>query len=334
MDYLLYSYFFGIKENFLNSRRLKNLNSHKKNKIVVICGPTGIGKTSAAIQLANAFNGEIISADSMQIYKYMDIGTAKPTAKEQKGVKHHMIDIIEPDEDFNAAIYSEMGGNKVYDLAKQNIPIFVAGGTGLYIKTLIYGIFEQNRSSMTIRKKIEKDASESGINMLYDRLSKVDPEYAEKINKNDRYRIIRALEIYESTGKKVSFYHNNHRFGTKRFATYKIGIDTNRETLYKRINIRVDDMINKGFVDEVKGLLEKGYSPELKSMQSIGYKHICVFLTGLLSLDEAVHAMKRDTRRYAKRQMTWFKADKEIIRTTFDKVFDLKNDIYNFLNAN
>ncbi len=303
----------------------------QKTKIIVICGPTGIGKTTSAIKLASIFSGEIVSADSMQIYKHMNIGTAKPTIEEQKAIKHHLIDILEPSQNFSAALFSEKAKKIIGELWQKKIPAFVTGGTGLYIKTLIYGIFKDEKSSESVKERIKKEAAEKGTIFLYERLKKTDPEAAAKIDPNDSYRIIRALTVFESTGKKISSYHKTHQFGEKKFEAYKIGLEIDRQTLYERINRRVDQMIEEGFIQEAKHLFKQGYSKNLKSMQSIGYKHINNFLEGEISLDRAVDAIKRDTRRYAKRQLTWFKADKEIVWTVPDNILKTVPNIRNFL---
>ncbi len=283
-----------------------------KPKIIVICGPTGVGKTSAAIEIAEEFKGEIINADSMQIYKYMDIGTAKPTSDEQASVKHHMIDIVYPDESFDAAMYAKMAHEIIIKLDRQDIVSFVTGGTGFYIKALLHGLFMAGQSDVNIRERLKEEAAVNGAAFLHKRLSKCDTTAAENIHPNDTYRIIRALEVYEITGKSISECHEEHRFTDEPFKVLTIGLDMSREILYDRINARVDAMIDSGLVDEVKQLLHKGYSENLKPMQSIGYRHITDYIKGRISWDEALLTLKRDTRRYAKRQMTWFKADSRI----------------------
>ena len=287
--------------------------AQKKPKLIVVCGPTGIGKTSTAIEIAKAFNAEIIGADSMQIYRYMDIGTAKPTADEQARVAHHMIDIVDPDEHFDAVQYSRLAREKVAALHDRGITPFVVGGTGLYLKSLLYGMFHSESTNSGIRDRLKKQAEEHGSDFLYQRLKKCDPFTAERLHPHDTYRIIRALETYEATGTPISEHHDGHGFAEQPFDTLKIGLNMQRELLYNRINERVDVMLAAGFVDEVKKLLEMGYTPDLKSMQSIGYRHIGDYLNGRLSWDECVRTLKRDHRRYAKRQMTWFGADDEII---------------------
>jgi len=285
----------------------------KKPKLIVICGPTGIGKTATAIEIAKAFQGEIVGADSMQIYRYMDIGTAKPTADEQARIPHHMIDIVDPDEHFDAVQYSSLARENVAALHERRITPLVVGGTGLYIKSLLYGMFHSGSTDADIRDRLNKQAEEHGSEFLYQRLQKCDSSAAQKLHPHDSYRIIRALETYEATGTPISEHHHDHGFSEQPFDTLKIGLNMQRELLYNRINERVDVMLGAGFFDEVKKLLNMGYTPDLKSMQSIGYRHVTDYLDGRLSRAECVRTLKRDHRRYAKRQLTWFGADDEII---------------------
>jgi len=306
-------------------------NAEEKPKIVIICGPTGIGKTSVAIDIAGTVNGEIISADSMQIFRHMDIGTAKPSPVELAKARHHMIDIVNPDEHFDAALFSEIAHNKVLKLDKRSIVPIVAGGTGLYIKALIHGLFGADPYDPDIRIRLKREADAHGADFLYKRLAKSDPVAAGRIHPNDTYRIIRALELVEATGKTISKHHGEHGFADKRYTVLKIGLQMEREALYDRINQRVDVMIEKGLVDEVRGLLERGYSQDLKSMQSIGYRHMIDFIKGCGLLDETIRTLKRDTRRYAKRQMTWFNADPEIVWTKPDHAEDILLRIKEFL---
>jgi tRNA dimethylallyltransferase len=297
-----------------------------KPKVIVICGPTGIGKTSVGIRLAEKSGGEIISADSMQIYRYMDIGTAKPTADEQDRVFHHMIDIVDPDEDFDAVRFAEMARQKVTRLHQRGVMPFVVGGTGLYIRALLQGLFQSNPVDPKIRERLMKEAAENGSSALYHRLQQVDPDTADRLHPNDTYRIVRALETIESTGRSISAHQQDHGFADEPFHALKICLQLDRQKLYDRIDRRVDLMVEAGFVDEVQKLLGMGYSADLKSMQSIGYRHIIDFLEGRGSWDEGVRILKRDTRRYAKRQLTWFGADKDIIwhrSDEFNQIGDL-----------
>jgi len=304
-----------------------------KPKIIIICGPTALGKTSTAINLAGTFNGEIIGADSMQIYRYMDIGTAKPTTDEQSRVAHHMIDLIDPDEHFDARQFAEMAYEKIMKLYVGGVTLFVVGGTGLYIKALVHGLFKASRSDMHVRERLQEQARIYGADSLYQRLRRHDPDTAERIHPNDSYRIIRALEVHELTGKPITAFQQEHGFKDNRFRALKIGLHINREVLYDRINHRVDAMIDSGFLDEVKRLLEMGYSDDLKSMQSIGYRHLIDFIKGRCSWDETMRTLKRDTRRYAKRQLTWFKADPEIIWREPGQLREIQRLIKKFLQA-
>jgi tRNA dimethylallyltransferase len=280
--------------------------------LIIIAGPTGIGKTETVLKLAEPLGAEVISADSMQVYKRMDIGTAKPTPEEQARVRHHMIDVVEPDEPFNAAQFREMAEPIIHGLHSSGKPVFVAGGTGLYIKVLTQGILLCPEGNEEIRQRLTDQADTLGSEVLFERLRAVDPAGAESIHPNDTYRIIRALEVFELTGRPFSEHHDIHRFKEIPYRTLKIALTMDRAILYERIERRVDRMLKQGLLDEVQGLLDDGFSPGLKSMQSIGYSHAVKFLRGKFSFDEMVHTLKRDTRRYAKRQFTWFKADPEM----------------------
>jgi tRNA dimethylallyltransferase len=296
----------------------------KKPKIVVICGPTGVGKTAAAVELARHFSGQIIGADSMQVYKFMDIGTAKPSAEEQARVVHHMIDIIEPDESFDAARYAELAGTKIFELGRQKITPFVVGGTGLYIKALLHGLFDTEVFDADVRRRLKQEADAHGIKCLHERLGRLDAESAKRLHPNDSYRIIRALEVVETTGKPISGYHREHGFTDQPFEALKIALNMDRAVLYARINQRVDAMIAAGFLEEVKSLLARGYSADLKSMQSIGYRHMVDFIQGSSGWEACVRTLKRDHRRYAKRQLTWFGADPQIIWKDAAQVEEIK----------
>jgi len=304
----------------------------EKPKIIVICGPTGVGKTAVGVELAGHFNGQIIGADSMQVYRHMDIGTAKPTAEEQARVAHHMIDIIGPDEPFDAARYAELAGTKIFELDRQEVTPFVVGGTGLYIKALLHGLFEAEVFDADVRRRLKQEADAQGIESLHERLRRLDPESAERLHPNDRYRILRALEVVETTGKPISRYHREHGFSEQPFEALKIALSMDRKALYARINQRVDAMIAAGFLEEVKRLLARGYSGNLKSMQSIGYRHMLDFIQGRSSREACVRTLKRDHRRYAKRQLTWFKADPQIIWKEPGQVEEIKMLVEKFLD--
>ena len=302
-----------------------------KPKIIILCGPTGIGKTAVAIDLAQHFGGQIIGADSMQIYQYMDIGTAKPTAAEQARVAHHMVDFVKPDEPFDAARYAAMAREKVIELDRQHITPFVVGGTGLYIKALLYGLFDEKVADPEIRDRLKAEADAHGIQILYERLGRLDPESADRLHPNDTYRILRALEVIEATGQPISTYHKKHRFFDRPFECLKIGLEMDRELLYERINRRVDAMLSAGFLDEVKSLIARGYAVDLKPMQSIGYRHMVDYIEGRSSWEECVRTLKRDHRRYAKRQLTWFGADSEIIWKAPGQLQSIKALVENFI---
>ena len=281
-------------------------------RVVILLGPTGVGKSDLAIELAEEFGGEIISADSMQVYQQMDIGTAKPTLMEQKRIRHHLIDLVTPDQPFHAGLYRRLGRKTIDQLFRDGKPIWVVGGTGLYIKTLTQGLFASPKIDPLVRESLKKEGEEKGGDFLYQRLEKVDPKTASQLHPHDLFRTIRALEIFDSTGIPISFFREQHRFGERPYVTLKIGLEMKRDVLYDRIEKRVDRMIERGLVQEVRGLMEMGYGAELKPMQSLGYKQMVQFLSKKTEWTEAVRQIKRETRHYAKRQWTWFKADPEV----------------------
>ena len=281
--------------------------------MLVICGPTGIGKTAAAIEIARRFNGQIVGADAMQVYRRMQIGTAKPSVEEQSLVRHHLVDVVEPDEPFDASRYCDMARQVVDELHAREVLPLVVGGTGLYIKALLYGVFRSAPPDPQVRRQLKAEAARNGPRDLHRRLEDVDPDAAGRIHPNDTFRIIRALETVAATGETITAHQDCHRFQDAPYRTFKIGLNMKRDALYERINTRVDAMLQAGFVEEVRSLLEAGYRPELKSMQSLGYRHMVAFLQDRLQWEEAVRTMKRDHRRYAKRQLTWFRSDPDII---------------------
>lgn len=279
-----------------------------KKKIVIICGPTGAGKTGFAIELARRLEAEIVGADSMQIYRYMDIGTAKPTPVEQAAAPHHLIDIVDPDQDFDAAAYAAMAAAAIGQIIDRGRIAFVVGGTGFYIKALLYGLFEKGPSDEMIRRRLNQQVETDGPAALHRQLTAIDPVAAARIHVNDRYRIVRALEVHAVTGEPLSVFQQRHGFREPRFDALEIGLAWPRPVLYDRINRRVDSMIEQGFLDEVRQLLARGYRRDLKSMQSLGYRHLAGVIEGGDSMEEALTTLKRDHRRYAKRQLTWFRA--------------------------
>ena len=285
-----------------------------KPKVIVIVGPTASGKTSLSIELAKKINGEIVSCDSMQIYKDMNIGSAKPTVEEMQGIKHYMIDIVSPDERFSVAEYKKQAERAIEEIiAKGKTPI-VIGGTGLYADSLIYGIeFKETIFDEKYRTDLEKIAStEEGLTKLYEEAVKIDKEAMEKISKNDKKRIIRVLEIYHSTGKTKTQQEIESRKKEVKYDFYVFAIDMDREKLYDRINKRVDIMIENGLIEEVQSLLKK-YNEFPTAMQGLGYKEVVEYLQNKLNKEEMIEKIKQETRRYAKRQLTWFRKNKEII---------------------
>jgi len=277
------------------------------NNLLILLGPTGAGKTDISIKLAKKLpNIEIISADSMQIYKYMDIGTAKPNKNILKTIKHHMINIIDPTENFDVIQYSKLAIKIILNIFKRGkIPILV-GGSGLYITSIIEPIFSGPNKDSIYREILEEESKIYGKEYLYNKLVKIDPISALKINSNDLKRIIRALEVYQSTGKTISYLQKKDYHKNAKFKYQIIGLKRNREKLYQKINSRVDKMIKDGLIEEVKMLKERGYNENLNSMQGLGYKQINKYLDGEYDQETAINLIKRDTRRYAKRQMTWF----------------------------
>ncbi|MBX6423828.1 tRNA (adenosine(37)-N6)-dimethylallyltransferase MiaA [Thermosulfurimonas sp. F29] len=289
----------------------KDASDARSKKILAVVGPTGVGKTALGIELAERFGGEIVNFDSVQVYRYLDIGTAKPTPEERARVPHHLIDILEPDEPFNAAAFVERADCVIAEIvARGKVPILV-GGTGLYLRALLHGLFPvevPEELRRTLRERLKRE----GLSVLYQELRRRDPEAARRIHPHDRVRVLRALEVCLATGKTFSEMVRTHAFRERRYKALKIGLHLPRDELYRRLNERVDRMLEAGLLEEVKALLERGFSPELKPLQSIGYRHMIAYLKGEVSLEEAVRLMKRDTRRYAKRQLTWFRADPEV----------------------
>lgn len=289
-----------------------NIKEMERPKLVGIVGPTATGKSSLALELAQRFRGEIISGDSVQVYRGMDIGTAKPSTKDRRIIPHHLVDILDPDENYSAALFRQGADNIIGELHKRKATIFVVGGSGLYLKALTRGLFRGPAANAELRWVLQKKAEREGSEVLHHELQKLDPEAASRIHPHDRFRIIRALEVYSLGRKPISLFQREHGFRDAPYDVLKIGLCCERKDLYRRIEIRVDRMVEMGWVDEVRSLLNQGYGPGLKSMQSLGYRHILSHLFGDLTLKEAIHLVKRDTRRYAKRQITWFKADPEI----------------------
>ncbi|MBP7427820.1 MAG: tRNA (adenosine(37)-N6)-dimethylallyltransferase MiaA [Candidatus Hydrogenedentes bacterium] len=279
-----------------------------KNVIAVV-GPTASGKTALALELARRLDSEIISADSMQVYRGMEIGTAAPTPGELARAKHHFVGILEPGEEFSAGRFERMARPAVDALNARGRIAVVAGGAGLYVRALIEGLFPGPAKDDSIRTRLHREAEEAGVPALYARLQLHDPAYAQVINPNDLRRIVRALEVYELTGEPLSKLHAKHKEAAMPLDAVQAAFDWPREQLYARIDARVDRMIEQGFVEEVQRLLDAGYARHLHRLRSLGYREIAAFLAGQKTLEEAVDAMKQNTRRFAKRQLTWFRAD-------------------------
>lgn len=282
-------------------------------KIVVIAGPTASGKTRLSVELAKVFNAEIISADSMQVYRWMDIGTAKPTEAERKGIPHHLIDVADPDELFNAARYRSLAQSVATQVMGRGKACLVVGGTGLYIKGFLQGLFECPPATRELRQSLHLEwESDEGAG-LYRKLELLDPETTGKIHPHDRVRILRALEIIELTGRRPSELFREHRFGEKSFDALKFCLQVERKRLVQRIDERSVEMVDRGLVTETEELLRKGYSAELKPMEAIGYRQAVQYLNGECTLEQALVSLQKDTRRYAKRQLTWFRKDPEYV---------------------
>lgn len=291
---------------------MEKITGDRRPKVVVIAGPTASGKTSLSVKLALALNGEIINADSMQVYREMDLGTAKPTLEEQRGIPHHLMDVVDPDEEFNAAIYRNTALPIIKEVNIRGKACLVVGGTGLYIKSLLGGLIKCSPADPDLRESLRSECETFGPARLHKRLESLDPESAGKIHPHDTVRITRALEIFHLTKTPLSDLSRNHGFQSKGINALKLCLEVDRDQLYHRINKRTSAMVESGLREETENLLKKGFSPDIKSMKSIGYRHIVKHLKGDWSIEEMTHYLKRDTRRYAKRQLTWFRADPEI----------------------
>lgn len=290
----------------------------KKIPLVILTGPTAVGKTNLSIQLAKKLNMDIISADSMQIYKYMDIGSAKVTTNEMQGIKHYLIDEVNPDFSFSVSEFQKRANNYIDEIVKNNKIPLVTGGTGLYLNSLIYNMdFAKSDADNKLRESLRLELEEKGIDYMHNKLKELDEEAANRIHKNNTKRVIRALEVCLS-GKKMSDFSNDLKLNEK-YEPIVIVLNRDRSHLYKRIDMRVDLMIKEGLEDEVKKLISMGYTKDLISMQGIGYKEIIKYLDGEYSYDEAIEIIKRDSRRYAKRQLTWFRRYKDAMWFDLDE---------------
>ena len=289
-------------------------NFNHKIPLLVIAGPTAVGKSELALQVAGQLQTEIISADSAQVYRYMDIGTAKPTAEEQNRIKHHLIDLVDPDQPFSVADYQQAANKIIKKLwSAKRLPLMV-GGTGLYIRAVTNAYaFGRRGADYSTRKNYEQDALRFGLRYLYQKLQDLDPETACKIHPNDQKRIIRALEVYSLEGKPISEQVTQTRMNESPFKTLLFGLTINRVALYERIENRVEKMLEKGFLEEVRSLRNKGFGEAAPGMQILGYRQLLAYLEGSEGWEDTVAAIKKETRNLAKRQLTWFRREKEII---------------------
>ena len=299
--------------------------------LIILTGPTAVGKTALSIGLAKAVDGEIISADSMQVYRKMNIGTAKIQQSEMQGVRHHLIDILDPGEDFNVVLFKKYALEAMKDIySREKIPV-VVGGTGFYIQALLYDInFEDNDNDMSYREELQTLAAEHGNSYIHDMLAGVDPESAEKIHENNVKRVIRALEFYKKTGMKISKHNEAESQKESPYNFEYFVLNDDRQKLYDRIDRRIDIMLADGLLDEVRSLVDEGYSRDLVSMQGLGYKEMIDYIQERYTLDESVYTLKRDTRHFAKRQVTWFKREKQVTWVNKNE-FDSEADILSFM---
>lgn len=295
------------------------------NKLVIITGPTAVGKSDLSIELAKRINGEIISADSIQVYKGLDIGSAKITEEEMQGIPHHLIDVLSPKDDFNIYIFKEMASNAIKEIVKKGkIPIIV-GGTGFYIQSVIYDIDFKEEDNSEIRNELEKVLDEKGSEYLHNMLREIDEESAEKIHPNNTKRVIRAIEYYKLNDRPISEHNVEEKAKDAVYDAKYFVLTDDREKLYKKINERVDKMIDSGLVDEVEGLLSLGLDSSYNSMQGIGYKEVVDYLDGKTTLEVAIDNIKKNTRHFAKRQLTWFRREDNVIWVDKSK-YDYDNE--------
>ena len=278
---------------------------HPKPAALVIVGPTGVGKTRLSLAIAERMEVEVISADSRQVYRYMDIGTSKPSREERSRVVHHLIDVVDPDQEYSAGTYGQQAREAVRDVAKRSKTPLIVGGSGLYIRALLHGFFEPHVSDPEVRQTLKQRAASEGSRTLFEELRRVDPLVAQRVHPNDAQRIVRALEVFQITGRRLSEWQRS-RSQPLELEPLVVGLSLPREQLYQLIDRRVDRMIADGFVGEVEDLRAWGYGPHLNALQTVGYQEIFGYLSGRYALDEAVQTIKRNTRRYAKRQLTWF----------------------------
>ncbi|WP_343101536.1 tRNA (adenosine(37)-N6)-dimethylallyltransferase MiaA [Romboutsia sp. MSSM.1001216sp_RTP31141st1_G3_RTP31141_220114] len=305
----------------------------KKIPLIILTGPTAVGKTELSINLAKSLDADIISADSMQIYEYMDIGSAKVTKEEMNGVTHYLIDEVKPNYAFSVSEFQSRANKYIEKIHQEGKNVLVTGGTGLYLNSLIYNMdFAKSDANNELRDKLQQELKENGIDYMHQKLKELDSDAADRIHKNNTKRVIRALEVCLS-GEKMNDFSNDLRFNEK-YEPIIIVLNREREHLYERINKRVDIMMDCGLIDEVKNLLSRGYTKDMISMQGIGYKEIIKYLDGEYTLDEAVEIIKRDSRRYAKRQLTWFRRYKDAKWFNLDEYSDkkeLEKEVNNYI---
>jgi len=305
----------------------------QKTPLIILTGPTAVGKTDLSIKISKELNGEIISADSMQIYKYMDVGSAKVTKEEMDGVNHYLIDEVTPDYSFSVSEFQERANNYIKEITDKGKKVLVTGGTGLYLNSLIYNMdFAKSDANEELREQLRLELEENGIDYMHNKLRELDSDAANRIHKNNTKRVIRALEVALS-GKKMNDFSNDLKINEK-YKPIIIVLNREREHLYKRIDKRVDIMMENGLIDEVKNLLNMGYTKDMISMQGIGYKEIIKYLEGEYELDEAIEIIKRDSRRYAKRQLTWFRRYDDAKWFNLDEYNDseiLKQDVISYI---
>lgn len=301
--------------------------------LIIIVGPTAVGKSSLANALGERVGGEIVAADSLQVYRGLDIGTAKATAEERRRVPHHLLDLADPDMPFTAADYARLARATIDDIRRRGRPPIMVGGTGLYVRAFLRGLFDGPRENVSVREALREEAIRVGAPGLHQRLLDLDPETAAAIHPNDLFRIVRALEVTTSAGRPISAMRKESRRHHEPVPgpVLRFGLEQHREELYRRIEMRVEGMMARGFLEEVRGLLDRGYSPTLKPLRAIGYRHMIEHLQGRATLDEVIGRLKRDTRRYAKRQLTWFRHEDGIEWCRVEGSDGVKKEVSSFV---
>lgn len=305
-----------------------------KSPLICLVGPTAVGKTEIAIQLAQQLDAEIVSLDSRQIYREMDIGTAKPTPDQRRAIPHHLIDCVDVDQPFSVAEYQRLADVTIAEIWERSKRVMAVGGAGLYFRGIIDGLFDGPGADVEIRAKLQREADEHGNVALHERLRQCDPEAADRVHPNNLVRVIRALEVYELTGKPISALQQQWKMEEPRYSFRAFGLDMPREVLYRRIEDRVDLMVAAGLVEEVKGLLDRGYPRNCVAMQSFGYKELTDYVDGVRTLDEAIALLKQNTRRFAKRQLTWFRKDPRIEWIDISRFSSIDGIVDNLLARN